>query len=112
MSLEQFQYAEYVTGQTLITHTCITIAQGEVIEKFTPLVHDSASGHFKAAAADTSKAHFLSSFAVDASAAPVEHSAIKSIDIDPDVVSYPDAMTEQTKSGLFAGTPISVQKPN
>tara|TARA_R110000744_G_C19371688_1_gene562897 strand:- start:15752 stop:16090 length:339 start_codon:yes stop_codon:yes gene_type:complete len=111
MTTQILNYDQAVSGDTKVTHTTITIAAGENVEKFAPLVHDATSGHFKAAAADATKADYLSAFAVDATTGAKAHSAIKSITIDPAFVAYPETMTDAKKSGLFAGTPISTQSP-
>jgi len=111
MNTQTLNYDQAVSGDTKVTHTTITIATGENVAKFTPLAHDAASGHFKAVAADATKADYLSAFAVDATSGAKTHSAIKSITIDPAFVAYPETMTDEKKSGLFAGTPISTQSP-
>jgi hypothetical protein len=108
---ETLDYTQAVSGDTKITNETITIAAGEVVEKFTPLVFDAATGHYKAAGDAATAAHLLSSFAVDATAGAKKHAAIKSICIDPDFVNYPAGMSATAKAGLFAGTPISVQSP-
>lgn len=108
---EVLDYSQAVSGDTKITNLSITIAAGEQVEKFAPLVFDAATGHYKAATDATTEAHLLSSFPVDASAGAKKHSAIKSICIDPDFVAYPAGMPAKVRAGLFAGTPISVQSP-
>ncbi|EOX3957961.1 TPA: hypothetical protein NG650_004198 [Vibrio parahaemolyticus] len=111
MTTENLDYSEVITGDTDIEHVTITIASGEDVAQYTPLVHDETSGHYKAAVDATKKAQFLSSFAVDATTGAKKHTAIKAITIDPAVVAYPAGMTDELKSGLFAGTPISTQSP-
>lgn len=111
METENLDYREVITGDTDIEHVSLTIAAGESVARYTPLVHDPATGHYKVVAADATKAQFLSSFAVDASTGAKSHMAIKAIVIDPLAVAYPDGMTDELKSGLFAGTPISIQSP-
>ena len=111
MPQTEYGFQEVITGDANIEHVDIIIASGESVEKFTPLVHDAASGHFKAAVAADKKAQFLSSFSVDATSSKKAHRAIKAIAITPTVVAFPADMTEEVKTGLFAGTPISVQLP-
>ncbi|CAG9000657.1 MAG: hypothetical protein CENE_02657 [Candidatus Celerinatantimonas neptuna] len=111
MTIESYNYDQPVSGDTQIEHVDITIAKGENVKQYTPVAHDADTGHFKAVAATDTSAQFLTSFAVDASTAAVAHRAIKAMDIDPDFVAWPDKMTEAVKTGLFAGTPISIQSP-
>jgi hypothetical protein len=111
MTITTLDYSQAVSGDTDIEHADITIASGETVAQYAPLVFDSTTGHFKAAIATDESAQYLASFAVDASAAATKHRAIKAISIDPNFVAYPDTMTDAIKAGLFAGTPINVQSP-
>lgn len=109
MPTVDLDYSTHITGDTKIEHVDVTIAAGENVKQFTPLVHDAVSGHFKATTTDSTEAQYLSSFAVNATSGAVTHRAIKAISISPEAVAWPSGMAEEKKSGLFAGTPISVQ---
>lgn len=112
MGTQTYNYDEAISGDTDIEHTTVTIASGENLAKYTPISHDAKSGHFKGVAADTKAAQYLTAFAVDTSGASKKVSVIKAMTISPDFVAYPKDMTDKVKSGLFAGTPISVQEHN
>lgn len=109
--IEELNYGQAISGDTDIEHADIVIAAGEVVQQYAPLVLDAATGTFKAVAAAGATAHYLSSFAVDATAGATKHRAIKAISIDPAYVAYPEGMTDILKAGLFVGTPINVQSP-
>ncbi|MFM2476368.1 hypothetical protein [Celerinatantimonas sp. MCCC 1A17872] len=111
MTIETYNYDQPISGDGPIEHVDITIAEGESVAQYAPLVLDAELGQYKVALATDTAAQFLASFAVDASAGAVVHHAIKSITIDPDFVAWPDEMTDIVKAGLFAGTPIATQSP-
>lgn len=105
-----FNYDDVVSGDTKIEHVTVTIAAGENLAAYTPIKHDSVTGNYKAVTADDTTAQFLTALAVDASACAQKSTVLKAITINPDFVVYPEGMTDIVKSGLFAGTPISVQE--
>lgn len=112
METVAYNYDEAISGDTDLEHTTVTIAQGQNLAQYTPIQHDAVSGHFKALAADDASAQYLTALPVDTTLAAKKVSVIKAMTISPNFVVYPEGMADNLKSGLFAGTPISVQEHN
>lgn len=110
-----YEYETFITGTDLVATTSAIVASGEVLAKRTPLGMETVSGKLKAfdptANDGTETAVYLSALPVDASAGDVQVPVYKSGTFDPDLVIWPDGVTDIQKAVAFVGTPISLQSP-
>lgn len=105
----------WVTGSDPIQTTEVTIAAGQDLPARTPLGQVTASGALVAwdpEAEDGSEiAVYITSYAVDASAAATKAQVIKCGTFNPELVNWPADATAAQKLTAFVGTPISLQPP-
>lgn len=105
----------WVTGSDPIQTTEGTIASGQNLPAHTPLGQVTATGALTAwnpAAENGSEvAVYMTSYAVNATAAATKAQVIKCGTFNPELVNWPEAVTAPQKLTAFVGTPISLQLP-
>lgn len=115
MTIESYDHEVWITGTGDIKTVSGVVASGQTIEERSPLGQVAATGEFTlwnpAANDGSEKAVRISPFAIDTSAGKTEKQLINKGTFNPDLVVWPDSITDEQKMTAFVGTPISLQKP-
>jgi hydroxyethylthiazole kinase-like sugar kinase family protein len=113
---EAYEYEVFQTGSDQMVTTAGTVTSGQNVAKRTPMGRVTATGKLvawaPAASNGSEKAIFLSAIAVDATGADKIAPMIKTGTFNPELINWPDGVTDAQKAGAFDGTPISLQLPH
>lgn len=110
-----YSYDTLITGSDPVSTTAGVIAAGEKLSALTPLGMVTATGKLKkldpAGTDGTEKAVYITTIGVDAAGADTPTPVYKAGTFNPEMLKWPDGITDAQKLAAFVGTPISLQKP-
>jgi hypothetical protein len=112
---QTFEHEVWETGSESQTTTESKIATGQTLGKRAPLAQKTSTGEFHlwdpVASDGTQNATRIAPFAIDTTAGVADKQLIKKGVFNPELIAWPDGVTDAQKLVAFVGSPISLQTP-